>query len=236
MNGTLFLIPTPLGENFNQEDFSKKYIEKISGLKHFIVEEIRTARRFLKKLDPSCNIDDITFYLLNEHTTEKEYETYLDITKKGISIGLLSEAGCPGIADPGAQVVNIAHKKGIRVIPLTGPSSITLALMASGLNGQHFSFTGYIPIKPLERKTSLQQLEKKSKIENTTQIFIETPYRNISLLNDIINTCMPSTLLCIACNLNQPDEYIRTMKLADWKNNVPDINKKPAVFLLLSKK
>jgi 16S rRNA (cytidine1402-2'-O)-methyltransferase len=236
MNGTLFLIPTPLGENFSSDNFSKDYIEMLSGLKHFIVEEVRTARRFLRKIDPSCNIDKMTFYVLNEHTSEKEYEKHLDITKSGINIGLLSEAGCPGIADPGAQIVHLAHKKGIRVIPFIGPSSITLALMASGLNGQNFSFSGYLPIKSIERKPALQQLEKLSKLGNTTQIFIETPYRNLSLFDDIINSCLPSTLLCIACNINQPDEFIRTMKIADWKNNTPDINKKPVVFLLLSAK
>jgi 16S rRNA (cytidine1402-2'-O)-methyltransferase len=206
------------------------------SLKHFIVEEIKTARRFLKKLDPSCSIDEMTFYVLNEHSTEKEYEKYLEITKTEVNIGLLSEAGCPGIADPGAPIVKIAHKNHVKVVPVIGPSSITLALMASGLNGQNFSFSGYIPVKPLERKAKLQQLERRSIHESQTQIFIETPYRNLSLLNNIISFCQPSTLLCVACNIGQPDEFIRTGSIAEWKNNVPDIDKKPTVFLLYSTK
>lgn len=234
MKGTLFLIPTPLGENFSTESYSPEYLKLLFSLKHFIVEEIKTARRFLKKLNPSCSIDEITFYILNEHTTEKEFEKYLEITSKGVNIGLLSEAGCPGIADPGAQIVKIAHKNHIKVVPIIGPSSITLALMASGLNGQNFSFSGYLPVKPLERKTKLQQLEKRSKLENQTQIFIETPYRNLSLLTDMISFCQSSTMLCIACNISQPDEFIKTLTILEWKNNVPDINKKPAVFLLYS--
>jgi 16S rRNA (cytidine1402-2'-O)-methyltransferase len=236
MKGTLFLIPTPLGEIYSIESFSPEYLKLIFSLKHIIVEEIKTARRFLKKLDPSCPIDEITFYILNEHTSEKEFEKYIEVTKTGINMGLLSEAGCPGIADPGAQIVQIAHKNNIKVVSVIGPSSITMALMASGMNGQNFSFAGYLPVKPIERKAKLQQLEKRSKLENQTQIFIETPYRNLSLFTDILGFCQPSTLLCMACNISQPDEFIHTKTIAEWKNNLPDINKKPAVFLMYSTK
>ncbi len=234
MKGKLYLIPTPLGEHFSTDSFGKEYMDCVLMLKYFIVEELKTARRFLKKINPSCRIDDITFFILNEHTREKDFENFLQYALSGNNIGLLSEAGCPGIADPGAQVVRIAHKNQVQVVPLTGPSSITLALMSSGLNGQNFSFAGYLPVKPEERKAKLLQIEKRSKLENQTQIFIETPYRNISLLTDIIKYCNPNTLLCIASNLTQPDQFIRTLNIASWKNNLPDIHKKPAVFLIMS--
>ncbi len=234
MNGKLYLIPTPLGEEFLPEESSIQIAKVISNLNVFIVEELRTARRFLKKVSPLINIDTTTFYVLNEHTTASEYETFLKVTENGTDIGLITEAGCPAIADPGSQVVKIAHKKGVKVIPLVGPSSITLALMASGLNGQQFAFLGYLPIKPIERKAKIQQIEKRSKIENQTQIFIETPYRNISLFNELISTCNSETMLCIASNITQSDEYIATLKIKEWKTKTPDIHKKPAVFLLLS--
>lgn len=234
MNGKLYLIPTPLGEEFLPEDSSVQIAKVISNLNCFIVEELRTARRFLKKVHPSINIDTTTFYILNEHTTASEFEQYLKSAENGNDIGLITEAGCPAIADPGSHVIKIAHKKGIRVIPLIGPSSITLALMASGLNGQQFAFLGYLPIKPVERKAKIQQIEKRSKTENQTQIFIETPYRNISLFNELISTCNPDTMLCIASNITQSDEYIVTFKIKEWKTKTLDIHKKPAVFLLLS--
>jgi 16S rRNA (cytidine1402-2'-O)-methyltransferase len=233
MNGKLYLIPTPLGEEFLPDESSVQIAKVISTLNVFIVEELRTARRFLKKVYSAINIDTTTFYVLNEHTTAAEFETYLKISENGIDIGLITEAGCPAIADPGSQIVKIAHKKGIKVIPLVGPSSITLALMASGLNGQQFAFLGYLPIKPVERKAKIQQIEKRSKTENQTQIFIETPYRNISLFNELISTCNPETILCIASNITQSDEYIATLKIKEWKTKTPDIHKKPAVFLLL---
>jgi 16S rRNA (cytidine1402-2'-O)-methyltransferase len=233
MNGKLYLIPTPLGEEFLPDESSVQIAKVISTLNVFIVEELRTARRFLKKVYSAINIDTTTFYVLNEHTTAAEFETYLKISENGIDIGLITEAGCPAIADPGSQIVKIAHKKGIKVIPLVGPSSITLALMASGLNGQQFAFLGYLPIKPVERKAKIQQIEKRSKTENQTQIFIETPYRNISLFNELISTCNPETMLCIASNITQSDEYIATLKIKEWKTKTPDIHKKPAVFLLL---
>jgi len=234
MKGKLFLIPTPLGENFTIQNINSDVIKTLQGIRFLIAEELKTARRFLKKLDPSCPIDDITFFVLNEHTTPQEFEQYLKVAENGNNVGLLTEAGCPAIADPGSQVVNIAHKNEIKVVPLVGPSSITLALMASGLNGQKFAFWGYLPVKQNERKIKIKQIEKHSKLENQTQIFIETPYRNISLFNDIIAVCEPETQLCIASNITQYDEFILTMKIKKWKLKIPDIHKKPTVFLLLS--
>jgi len=234
MKGKLFLIPTPLGENFTSQNINSDVIKTLQGIRFLIAEELKTARRFLKKLDPSCPIDDITFFVLNEHTTPQEFEQYLKVAENGNNVGLLTEAGCPAIADPGSQVVNIAHKNEIKVVPLVGPSSITLALMASGLNGQKFAFWGYLPVKQNERKIKIKQIEKRSKLENQTQIFIETPYRNISLFNDIIAVCEPETQLCIASNITQYDEFILTMKIKKWKLKIPDIHKKPTVFLLLS--
>lgn len=235
MNGNLYLLPTPLGEDFQIHNLGTDYIKIISNLKYFIVEEIRTARRFLKRIDKSISIDDLSFYLLNEHTSEKEFAMFLKEIKEGKDVGLLSEAGCPGIADPGAQVVKIAHENNINVIPFIGPSSITLALMASGLNGQKFCFNGYLPVKTEERRKSLSQLESRSRIENQTEIFIEAPYRNQNLLADIIKFSQPDLQLCIACNLTQPDQFIKTMEVSKWARNMPDINKKPTVFLILSK-
>ncbi len=234
MKGKLYLIPTPLGEEFLPTNYNSQIKNIIPNLKFFIVEELKTARRFLKKIYPNINIDETTFYILNEHSEIKEYEDFLNPIENGNDIGLLSEAGCPAIADPGSQVVKIAHSKNISVIPLIGPSSIILALMASGLNGQNFAFLGYLPIKPVERKIKIQQIEKRSKLEKQTQIFIEAPYRNISILNDIIGNCNAETLLCIACNITQNDEYIQTKKINEWKNNIPNINKKPTVFLILA--
>ena len=235
MIGKLYLIPTPLGEEFQNENFGREYLQTITCLKFLIVEDIRTARRFLKKIDKNIVIDNIQFYELNEHTTEKDFGQFLLPVSDGYDVGLLSEAGCPGIADPGAQVVKIAHQNNILVVPMIGPSSITLALMASGLNGQSFCFNGYLPVKTEARKSKIIQIENRSKIENQTQIFIETPYRNQSLLHDIISYCQPNTQLTIACNLTQSDEFIKTMEVTKWKSNIPDINKKPTVFLMLSK-
>ncbi len=234
MNGKLYLIPTPLGEDFLPSDYSSQIKNIMPNLKCFIVEELKTARRFLKKINPNCNIDEITFFILNEHTQTIEYEAFLKPIENENNIGLITEAGCPAIADPGSQIVKIAHSKNIDVIPLIGPSSITLALMASGLNGQNFAFLGYLPIKPAERKAKMQQIEKRSKLEKQTQIFIEAPYRNISIFNALIECCNPETQLCIACNINQNDEYIKTKKIKDWRKNSPDINKKPTVFLILA--
>jgi len=204
----------------------------IKQLKYFIVEDVRSARRFLKKVSKEINIDDLTFSILNEQTPLTEIPSLIAPLLQGNNVGILSEAGCPAVADPGAAVVQLAHKKKIRVVPLVGPSSILLSLMASGFNGQQFAFAGYLPVKQNDRVNALKHLEKKVYTENQTQIFIETPYRNEKLMEELIRTCSPQTYLCIAADITLPTEFIRTMPLAAWKNNLPDLNKRPAIFLL----
>ena len=206
----------------------------VSTLKFYIVENIRTARRFLKKCNPDINIDSLTFFELNKHTDKKDISGFLDPMKSGESIGVMSEAGCPGVADPGADVVALAQQKGFKVMPLVGPSSILMAIMASGFNGQSFAFHGYLPIDSIERTSKLKQLEARSYKENQTQLFIETPYRNQKLVEDIIQHCKPQTQLCIASNISCKDEQIVTKSIKAWKGKLPDINKKPTVFLIYS--
>lgn len=235
MQGKLYLIPTTLGSNNIDSIIPREVITLIPKLKHFIVENIRTARRYLKLVDKSIVIDDLTFYELNKYTTAKDISTYLNAIKD-FDIGIISEAGCPGVADPGAEVVKIAHTRNIQIIPLVGPSSILLSLMASGLNGQNFAFNGYIPIKSDERAKKIRQLESRSMIENQTQIFIEAPYRNIKLLEDLSNTCSPSTKICVACDISLETEYIKTLSAKAWKNEKPNLHKRPTIFLLLKDK
>jgi len=235
MQGKLYLIPTTLGSNNIDSIIPREVITLIPKLKHFIVENIRTARRYLKLVDKSIVIDDLTFYELNKYTTTKDISTYLNAIND-FDIGIISEAGCPGVADPGAEVVKIAHTRNIKIIPLVGPSSILLSLMASGLNGQNFAFNGYIPIKSDERAKKIRQLESRSMIENQTQIFIEAPYRNIKLLEDLSNTCSPSTKICVACDISLETEYIKTLSAKAWKNEKPNLHKRPTIFLLLKDK
>ena len=207
--------------------------ETIGKIRTYVVEEVRTARRFLSRAGLKGKIDTLEFHELNEHTSSEQIEGYLGLFERGEDIGLISEAGLPAVADTGAQLVALCHKRGIEVVPLVGPSSLMLALMASGLNGQSFAFCGYIPAKSDERKSRLKVLEKVSSQLNQTQIIIETPYRNDSLLADILSVCNPSTRLCIAADLTLPTAYIRTASIGDWKKNVPTIGKRPCVFLLL---
>jgi 16S rRNA (cytidine1402-2'-O)-methyltransferase len=228
---TLYLIPCTLGDNPPHEVIPEKTIEIIKKLDHFIVEEEKTARRFLIKIGIEKSIDSVNFYILNEHTERKHIELFF-YQKNNYDFGLLSEAGVPAIADPGSELVLAAHKAGYRIIPLTGPSSILLAMMASGLNGQNFAFNGYLPVKDHERKIRLQHLEKRSLLENQSQIFIETPYRNNQLLKTIIESCSSETLLCIATNLTLQSERICTKTIADWKKEMPDLHKQPAIFIL----
>lgn len=204
----------------------------ISELKFFIVENIRTARRFLKKCNPEIDIDELIFLELNKHTDKKDISGFLDPMKRGVSIGVMSEAGCPGVADPGADVVAIAQQKGYKVVPLVGPSSILMAVMASGFNGQSFAFHGYLPIDSNERINKLKQLETICYKEDQTQLFIETPYRNMKLAEDILEHCKPQTQLCIATNISCEDEQIITKSVKAWKGNLPDLNKKPTIFLI----
>lgn len=228
----LYLIPNVLSESKWQTVLPAVVPELINTIKFYIVENIRTTRRFLKLIDRNIDIDSLTFYELNKHTDKTLLAEYLIPLEKGEDIAVISEAGCPGVADPGASIVRIAHQKGIQVVPVSGPSSILLALMASGLNGQSFAFNGYLPVKHPERKRAISALEKLVLTEGQTQIMIETPYRNNALIDDFLKTCAPSTLLCIACNLTAENEFILTKPINEWKKQKPDINKQPAIFLL----
>jgi len=230
--GNLYLIPTPLGETGFESGLPAYNLKILQIIDTFIVEELRTARRFLRKAGYTKDFEMVSFYLLNEHTPDNEVAVMLEKALAGHHIGLLSEAGLPCIADPGNIAVRHAHRKGIRVIPLTGPSSIMLALMASGLNGQNFVFHGYLPVKPDERTKALRDLENSASRNNQTQIFIETPYRNMQMLESIVKICHPSITLCIAADLTLETEWIRSMPVSDWKRQKPELNKRPAVFLL----
>ena len=228
----LYLIPTTLGESDTARVIPSDVSAIVKNIKYFIVENIRTARRYLRKMDPQLNIDELQFFELNQHTDSTVIAEYLKPILEGFDVGIISEAGCPGIADPGAEVVKLAHTRQIRVIPLVGPSSILLSLMASGMNGQNFAFIGYIPVKPAERVKAIREVERRSGFEKQTQIFIEAPYRNTQLINDLINTLADQTRLCIACDITLETEYIKTLTVAQWKKGVPDLNKRPAIFLI----
>ncbi len=232
----LYLIPTPLGEGRSEAIFPNNNTLIIQKLKYFVVENERTARRFLKYIDKSIDIDSLHFEVLDKRTQYQAYSSYLNPIEKGESIGLLSEAGCPGVADPGAELVRLAHQKNIKVTPLIGPSSILLAQMASGLNGQSFAFNGYIPIKGNEGVKMIQKLEKRSMTEHQSQIFIEAPYRNRQLLELFSKILSPNTLLCIASGINTEQEYISTKSIKQWKGHFPDIHKVPSIFIFLAQK
>ena len=232
MKASLFLIPVTLGETPHERVLPAYNREVILGIRHFIVENVRTARRFLKKAEPAVVIDELTFYELNQHTSPEVVASYLQPLAEGLSVGVISEAGCPAVADPGADVVAIAQRKGFRVVPLVGPSSILLALMASGFNGQSFAFQGYLPIEAAERTNRIRKLEARVYAEDQTQLFIETPYRNNKLAEELLRTCKPSTKLCIASDITTDGEYIVTHSIHDWKGRVPDLNKKPTLFLI----
>ena len=218
MMGNLYLIPTTLGESETARVIPSDVAAIVKEIKYFIVENIRTTRRYLRKLDPQLNIDELVFFELNQHTESHLMEEFLKPVIEGFDVGIISEAGCPGVADPGAEVVKLAHLKHIRVIPLVGPSSILLSLMASGMNGQNFAFIGYIPVKPIERVKAIRDIEKRSAMEKQTQIFIETPYRNTALMNDLITTLSDQTRLCVASDITLATEYIKTQTIAQWKN------------------
>lgn len=228
----LYLIPCSLGETNFDRILPAHNTEIISSIKHFIVEDVRTARRFLKKLNPQIVIDDLTFYVLNQHTTSAEISTFIRPMQTGNDMGVISEAGCPAIADPGADVVAIAQSQNFKVVPLVGPSSILLALMASGFNGQSFAFVGYLPVQPADRVKALKKLENRIYSENQSQLFIETPYRNMKMLEDILSACQPATKLCIAADITLDTEFIVTKTVKAWKGNLPDLNKRPTLFIL----
>lgn len=232
METALYLLPVTLGDTPLNKVLPEYNSEIVAGIRHFIVEDIRSARRFLRKVDPQFDIDGSVFYELNKHTSPEAVTSYLKPLQDGKPMGVISEAGCPAVADPGADVVAIAQRKGLKVVPLVGPSSIILSVMASGFNGQSFAFNGYLPIKPDERAKKLRQIEQRIYNEEQTQLFIETPYRNGKMIEDIMATCRPQTKLCIAANITCEGEYVKTRTVKDWKGKVPDLSKIPCIFLL----
>lgn len=232
MQASLFLIPVTLGDTEHRRVLPEYNLEVILGIRHFIVENVRTARRFLKKAAPSIVIDELTFYELNKHTSPQEVAGYLAPLSKGESVGVISEAGCPAVADPGADVVAMAQRKNYPVVPLVGPSSIILSVMGSGFNGQSFAFHGYLPIDATDRIRKIKQLEGRIYAEDQTQLFIETPYRNNKLAEELVRTCRSSTRLCIASNITCEDEYIHTRSIKEWAGKLPDLSKKPTIFLI----
>lgn len=232
--GKLYLIPSTLGDTAPLEVLPISIKQAIEAIDYYIVENEKTARRFIKNIAPRKSQPSLHIEQLNKFTEPDTIPAFLDPCLKGNHVGVLSEAGSPAVADPGAEVVRIAHEKNIQVVPLVGPSSLILALMASGLNGQNFCFHGYLPIDAAERKKSLKALERDSREKNQTQLFIETPYRNDKLFQDLVKVLSPSTLLCIAADITLPGEYIRTKSIDEWRHQSPDLHKRPAIFLLLA--
>jgi len=231
--GKLYLIPTTLGDNEPLEVLPYAVKQVIESCIYFIVENEKSARRFIKKITPKKSQSDLQIYLLNKYSNDLEIQDYLDVCEDGINIGLLSEAGVPVVADPGSSIVALAHQKNIRVVPLVGPSSIIMALMASGLNGQNFTFNGYLPIDSKERKSTIKQLERLSKEKNQSQIFIETPYRNEKMFSDLVQTLTPSTKLCIAADITLNTEFIKTFDAKTWKSfKKINLHKRPAIFII----
>jgi len=230
--GKLYLIPVTLGES-NPFDVLPETVKRtIEFIDYYIVENEKTARRFIKSVLPEKVQASLHLSTLNKHTEIVEHNQMIQPCMEGKNVGLMSEAGCPGVADPGAAIVKIAHEKGIQVVPLVGPSSILLAMMGSGMNGQSFAFNGYLPIDKGEKKAALKNFEQLSFSKNQSQLFIETPYRNNKLLEDVLQTLQPNTLLCIACDLTLPTEYIKTLRVADWKKTTIDLHNRPAIFII----
>ncbi|MDR2287042.1 MAG: SAM-dependent methyltransferase [Prevotellaceae bacterium] len=230
--GRLYLIPTPLSNSDINGYLPARVRDIINGLKYFVVEDLRTARRYISRLKIDTPIDELSFSLFNEHTDIKTIFSLLNPVFQGHDLGLLSDAGMPCIADPGEELVRMAHSNGVTVVPLVGPSSIFLALAASGLSGEKFSFEGYLPAKTPDLIKAIRKLEQQSRQENQSKIFIETPYRSAKIFDTILNTCSPNTSICVACDISALDEFIQTQQVKEWKNNIPDINKKPCIFIL----
>ena len=230
--GTLYLIPSVIGDGQPEQVLPAGTVGIIAPLRHFIVEEASTARRLLRKAGYKADFDETTLFVFNEHSDRNDILPYLEPALAGHDIGLLSEAGVPCVADPGAAIVEAAHQLGIRVVPLTGPSSILLALMASGFNGQNFTFHGYLPIEKSERAKKIREIERTARERDQTQIFIETPYRNRQLLEALAQTCNGLTRICVALDLTLPTEQISVRTAKEWKGDHPEIHKRPAVFLL----
>ena len=233
-NATLYLLPVPMGDVAAREVLPAPNLEVICRLKHFVVENLRSARRFLRSVSRDIVIDDLHLAELSEHTPAHEVEALLAPMAQGHSIGVLSEAGCPAVADPGADLVAIAQRKGYRVVPMVGPSSILLSLMASGFNGQSFTFLGYLPVEASARSAAIREMERDIRKHRRTQIFIETPYRNNRLVDELIHTLPPNMLLCIASDITGPNESIITLTIAQWKTKKYDYSKIPTIFLLFS--
>ena len=233
MKGRLFLIPSPLGDNDPAEVIPAGVLSMLPSISTYVVEAVRTARRYLSAAGLKGHVQDIEFHELNEHTTPEEVEALMKLFDDGRDVGLITEAGLPAVAVPGALLVRLCHRHGVEVVPMSGPSSLMLALMASGLNGQSFAFLGSLPAKTEERRQALRSIEKHSSTARQTKIFIETPYRNDSLLADILSVCRADTEVCIAANITMPDAFIRTKTAGEWKKSVPTIGKRPCVFLIL---
>jgi 16S rRNA (cytidine1402-2'-O)-methyltransferase len=232
IKGILYLIPTTLGDNEPLEVLPFTVKKIIDSTDTFIVENDKTARHFIKRISPEKSQPSLRMFHLNKFTEQSDIPSFLEPCLKGINVGLLSEAGCPGVADPGADVVKIAHQKNIKVVPLVGPSSILMALMSSGMNGQSFAFNGYLPIDKSERKVELKRLERLSFEQNQSQIFIETPYRNNKMLEDLTNSLDQNTQVCVACDITLPTEFIKTQSANSWKKNIVDLHKRPTIFII----
>ena len=233
MESALYLIPVTLGETEISKVLPDYNHDIIVNIKDFVVENIRSARRFLKKVEKSIDIDELTFYELNRHTDRKIIGQYLEAIKNGKPMGIISEAGCPAIADPGADLVAIAQERGYKVVPLVGPSSILMSVMGSGFNGQSFAFNGYLPVEVPQRIKALKKLENKVWNEDQTQLFIETPYRNAKMIETILNNLKPNTKVCIAAGITCQEEYIKTKTVAQWKKEkIPELGKIPAIFVI----
>jgi 16S rRNA (cytidine1402-2'-O)-methyltransferase len=231
MKGRIFLIPVTLGGNDFRQVIPEQVIKLTTSLRFFVVENIRSARRYLRLIDKNFPIDDSVFFELNEHTIHSEISSFLEPVTNGNDIGLMSEAGLPGIADPGTNLLNEAHRRNIKIVPQSGPSSIILALISAGMNGQNFTFNGYLPIKPYERQTRLREIEKRSQT-GEAQIFMETPYRAQKMLESVLSVCNAGTRLCIAADITLPTEFIKTRKISDWKKEVPKLNNRLIIFII----
>ena len=233
MSGILYLIPSPLGDNEPREVIPSAVLDLLPNLQYFVVEELRTVRRYLSRAGLKGKIGELQLFELNEHTSPQQIEGYVKLLKDGNNVGLISEAGLPAVADPGAYLVELAHKNGITVHPFVGPSSLMMALMSSGLNGQCIAFTGYLPVKPEERRSKIKTIEKISSQLKQSQIIIETPYRNDQLFADFLAVCSPNTRICIAADITLPTQFIKTRTVAEWKKEKVEIGKRPCVFVML---
>lgn len=232
MKGTIYLIPVTLGGDDFKSVIPENVLALTRKLRNFAVEDLRSARRYLRLIDRQFPIDETNFLELNEHTAGEEMRHFLEPVIEGQDMGIMSEAGLPGIADPGSALIRLAHRKRIRVVPLSGPSSIILALISSGMNGQNFAFNGYLPVRQEDRVSKLRELEKRAHSSGYAQIFMETPYRSQKMAESILETCQGETMLCIAADISLPTESISTMKISEWKTNIPDLNKKLVIFVL----